>query len=198
MYAIDIPGEPGVSEEVRYDMKGPVYVKWMLDIYAALGVEKASLAGISMGGWFALKFAAAHPERVEKLALLCPGGVVAPRLSFTFGLIPLMLLGEKGLRLGMQRVYGSDSVPEEALRVSSLIAVNFNPRMSIPIFDNETLQRVINPTLLIVGEKDALLPAHRLARRLQKLLPRCKAEVLASRGHVLINLSEKVIGFLKE
>ena len=35
-----------------------------------LGVEKINLIGASMGGFFAMVFASAHPERVRMLGLL--------------------------------------------------------------------------------------------------------------------------------
>ena len=34
-----------------------------------LGIEKCTLAGLSMGGYISLPFALAHPDRVERLVL---------------------------------------------------------------------------------------------------------------------------------
>jgi 2-hydroxy-6-oxonona-2,4-dienedioate hydrolase len=38
------------------------------------GSRRPTLAGISLGGWIATRFAAAHPERVGRLLLVVPGG----------------------------------------------------------------------------------------------------------------------------
>ena len=39
----------------------------------SLGVARASIVGLSLGGRIAVDFALAHPERVERLVLLAPG-----------------------------------------------------------------------------------------------------------------------------
>lgn len=36
-----------------------------------LGIQRASVAGLSLGGMVAMRLAALHPERVDRLALLC-------------------------------------------------------------------------------------------------------------------------------
>lgn len=41
----------------------------------ALGLERFSIGGTSLGGTIALHYTAAHPERVEKLILLSPGSL---------------------------------------------------------------------------------------------------------------------------
>lgn len=49
---------------------------WLLDIIDGLGVEQANLVGASMGGFFAMAFATAHPERVRRLVLVgAPAGL---------------------------------------------------------------------------------------------------------------------------
>lgn len=47
-------------------------VKQALD---AIGVEKVTLVGNSLGGAVALGFALSHPQNVERLVLMAPGGV---------------------------------------------------------------------------------------------------------------------------
>jgi len=49
----------------------------MRGVIDALGVEKVSLVGNSMGGAIAIRFALDYPERVEKLVLMAPGGIEA-------------------------------------------------------------------------------------------------------------------------
>ncbi len=41
----------------------------------AMGVEKMSIGGTSMGGTIAIHYAAAHPDQVEKMILLSPGAL---------------------------------------------------------------------------------------------------------------------------
>lgn len=44
-----------------------------------LGVERASLGGLSLGGMVAMWVAAHHPERVDRLALVCTAALLGPR-----------------------------------------------------------------------------------------------------------------------
>ncbi|MCI0390113.1 MAG: alpha/beta fold hydrolase [Acidobacteria bacterium] len=51
-----------------------------LDVFCKkLGIQKASLVGNSLGGWTAASFALAHPEKVDKLVLVCAAGYTGKR-----------------------------------------------------------------------------------------------------------------------
>jgi pimeloyl-ACP methyl ester carboxylesterase len=75
-------GEPGLSAPSRPRLASDAYALWLDDVLHELGVARASLVGVSLGGWLALDYATRRPERVERLALLCPGGVGKQRASF--------------------------------------------------------------------------------------------------------------------
>jgi pimeloyl-ACP methyl ester carboxylesterase len=45
------------------------------DFIDALGLQKMTLAGTSLGGTVAIHYSASHPERVERLVLLSPGSL---------------------------------------------------------------------------------------------------------------------------
>lgn len=64
VYAIDLPGEAGKSTPARPPYDGPAFADWLRDTLDGLGIERASMVGLSLGGWVALRFAAAYPERV--------------------------------------------------------------------------------------------------------------------------------------
>ena len=50
-----------------------------------LGVNRASLIGNSMGGRIAWNFAAAHPDRVNRLVLVSPDGFASPGFAYDHG-----------------------------------------------------------------------------------------------------------------
>lgn len=68
VYALDWPGY-GDSDPVPDDVAPTIdYYRAVLESFLdAVGVERAALVGISMGGGAALGYALAHPERVERL-----------------------------------------------------------------------------------------------------------------------------------
>ena len=55
-------GEYGIAAQAEYLDRG----------LTALRVSKATVVGLDLGGAVALRFAAAHPERVDKLVLINP------------------------------------------------------------------------------------------------------------------------------
>jgi len=54
------------------------YANLTLAFCDAVGLDAITLVGHSIGGWIALRAAAAHPERIARLILIDPMGVEAP------------------------------------------------------------------------------------------------------------------------
>ncbi len=71
----DMPGF-GRSEPVELDRAYPKVaadsVRFLLD---ELGIERAHVLGNSMGGYVAAELALAHPDRVDRLVMMGPGGL---------------------------------------------------------------------------------------------------------------------------
>lgn len=74
--AFDFPGH-GYTTLADHDLELPEYVAHLAALLDALGIERAHLNGESLGGWVAVKFAAAHPERTDRIVLNTPGGTMA-------------------------------------------------------------------------------------------------------------------------
>jgi pimeloyl-ACP methyl ester carboxylesterase len=197
--AIDIPGEPGRSMAVRPKLDSSAYAEWMNEVFAFLNIHSAVLLGISLGGWLALKFATAYPEKVSALVLICPSGIARQRISFLLKAIFFSFFGPWGVDRLIHIVYGNQKMLDEVLDYSRLIAAEFSPRIEIiPLYTDEELKKLTMPVLLIAGESDALLPSKKAAERLKWLLPRFKALIFPKTGHVLLNLAVHVMPFLAE
>lgn len=67
----------GYTTHTTRDLELPDYVAHLDGLLDALGVDRTNLSGESLGGWVALKYAAANPERVGKVVLNTPGGTMA-------------------------------------------------------------------------------------------------------------------------
>jgi|TARA_Y100000310_G_scaffold341446_1_gene440606 pimeloyl-ACP methyl ester carboxylesterase len=199
VYAVDIIGEANHSDPSRPDLGGDAYSEWLDDVHCELGLKTASLLGISLGGWIALKYAIAKPAQVDKLVLLCPGGVAPERRAFMLMALPMLLLGQRGVKMMIRYVYGTQDLPQEAVHFAQLIFDNFKPRMGgLPLFSDRELQRLTMPTYLVVGARDVLLNSAETARRIDALLPRAKIKQMQDAGHVLIGLSDEISEFLRE
>jgi 2-hydroxy-6-oxonona-2,4-dienedioate hydrolase len=74
--AIDMIGN-GFTDKPDYDYEISVYVEHVLAVLDQLGIEKASFIGMSLGAWVSARIAVDHPDRLERLILMSPAGLVA-------------------------------------------------------------------------------------------------------------------------
>lgn len=72
--APDLLGHGG-SAKPRGDYSLGAHACGIRDLMSALGHDRVSLVGHSLGGGIAMQFAYQFPERVERLALVCSGGL---------------------------------------------------------------------------------------------------------------------------
>jgi len=87
---------PGCGLTDKLDYRGVAFrqhsVEFTRDFLDAIGVRKTSIIANSMGGYFALAFALAYPERVDKLILIGAPPLINDSVPDTH-----MLLGVPGL-----------------------------------------------------------------------------------------------------
>src|ERR687884_385859 len=67
-------GGHGASAKPRGDYSLGAYASGVRDLVAALGHDRATVVGHSLGGGIAMQFAYQFPERVERLVLISSGG----------------------------------------------------------------------------------------------------------------------------
>lgn len=198
VYAVDLQGEPGKSDHRQLPFEGSDFDNWLHDVFVGLSIKKASIVGISLGAWLALKFAVANPQMVEKLVLLCPAGVGAQKTSFAFVALFHALLGEKGIERLYRKVNGGNPIPQVMMDYQKLIGQNFNYRREqIPLFSDAELTQLTMPSMLFVGRKDVMFHSLKTAQRYRNLVPNAKVTVLQEAGHTLINLVDDIIAFLR-
>jgi pimeloyl-ACP methyl ester carboxylesterase len=80
VYALDIIGQPGKSDPSTPSFLNDDMYLWLLDVLDGLNISRAHIAGTSVGGWMAMRFAIFAPERVNKIVMLSPTGVSRARL----------------------------------------------------------------------------------------------------------------------
>lgn len=194
VYAVDIIGEAGNSEEYRPDLSSDAFALWMKDVLVALGIERTVLIGNSLGGWMALKFATAYPEQVSRLILIASAGLAQIRPQF------LLNVGQTRQADGTvpvsPAIIGEQSIPKEVLDFMNLIVENYNPIQDLPVYADEQLQRLNMPVLFIDGEDDVIIDAERSAQRLSRIIPSAAIRLLPNCGHVVTNSIEYIIPFL--
>lgn len=187
VYAVDIIGEAGNSEEYRPDLNSDAFALWMKDVLDALGLEQTVLVGSSLGGWMALKFATAYPERVSGLVLIASAGLAEIRPQF------IVNVEQSRQAVGTVSVdasiLGEQSIPKEVLEFMNLIVENYDPVPELPVYADEELLRLNMPVLFVGGEKDLIVDAEESAQRLSRLVPSAEIRLLPNCGHAVVNAS---------
>lgn len=197
VYAVDLIGEAGQSAPSRPAWEGAAFAEWLEDVLDGLHLGQAVLMGISQGGWAALKFAVCAPERVEKLVLIAPGGVVPDRPTFLLKALSMILLGKWGAKRLVRQMFGDQSVPDEVVEVVVQIMTTFKPRVgTLPIFSDAELRALTMPVLLVGGTKDIVRDVDKIAARLGDLLPGLTVKRLPGAGHAVLQTAPYLVDFL--
>jgi pimeloyl-ACP methyl ester carboxylesterase len=156
----------------------------MLGLMDMLGIEKAVVGGLSLGGFMSLAFQLAHPERVRAL-LLCDTGPgyrsddarakwnrMAERSAANFE--------EKGLDAA-----GRSPEVQAAVKFHrSAAGLAHSARGMLAQVDSRVIDHLPEidvPTLIMVGEKDE--PYHDASRYMQSKIPGAKLEIIPDAGH---------------
>jgi pimeloyl-ACP methyl ester carboxylesterase len=207
VFAPDWPGY-GASDkpDLRYDLA--YYARFLERLMDTLGIERAVLVGLSMGGAAALSFALRSPERVEQLVLVSSYGlgkdIPYGRLGYILVHAPLVVdlfyaflrRSRRSLRWGLRRIVHdprvvSDELVEEARRLLNEPASGRAFRSfrrnevawgGLRTDLSDRLGELAAPTLLIHGECDRVVPVE-WARRAHERLPNSKLCILRGCGH---------------
>jgi len=197
VYAVDVIGEPGLSAPSRPPFASDAYALWLDDVLHALAVDRVSIVGVSLGGWLALDYAIRRPARVNRLALLCPGGIGRQKWGVVVAALLLRPFGQWGLRTTMRLAMGGLPPADEIVEHFTLIHRNFRPRRELlPRFGDDVLRAVATPVLTVVGGRDAMLDSHGTRSRLERTMPHATVRLLPDAGHVLFGQTAAVLEFL--
>ncbi|MEU0493122.1 alpha/beta fold hydrolase [Nocardiopsis sp. NPDC006139] len=199
MYAVDLVGEPGLSAPARPALDSDAVALWLDDVMDGLGLSRAAFVGMSLGGWTALDHAVRRPGRVERLALVCPGGIgrqtplrLAPALAWT-------PFGRWGRLRSVRAVLGLHE-PRYAPLVEEVAAAfgEFRPRTeTLPVFSDAALRSLDMPVKAVMGDRDLMLDSADTARRLRAHVPHAEVTVLPGVGHAVIGQGPAVLDFLR-
>ncbi len=179
-YSPDAPNGPGPN----------AFVQDLAALLDHLGVQKAAVAGQSMGGWTVCGFAAAHPERTSAL-ILCDttGGVATPEVAKAQANTQERVRGnlKEVLKNAYARSY-PERHPEMCFLYQQISALNTHvaPNLVSLLFGlKHDVRPIVEhkiPTLLLVGEEDVLTPPEAMAS-VAAQIPQAKFVKVPQAGH---------------
>ncbi|MER6945996.1 alpha/beta fold hydrolase [Nonomuraea sp. NPDC000554] len=199
VYAVDLIGEPGLSAPSRPPLDSDAYALWLDDVLEALAITSAPIVGISLGGWMALDYATRRPDRVTRLALMCPGGVGRTKSAWLFKAVLLRLFGRRGIRRSARSVAGLEKLQDQSVLDDLVLTfTQFKPRPAqLPRFSGDALRRLTLPMQVTVGDRDALFDSADTAQRIRQCVPHATVRLLPGVGHSIFDQTDSILAFLR-
>ncbi len=202
VYALDLWG-CGYSARDPLDFGYPQYAEQVRLFMDAMGIERASFAGQSMGAGTAIKFCVQHRYRVEKLVLVSSAGLPNP-LPAIGRFFNLPMIGEFFLGLNTD-VFRKIALKDVFIQDKRLVTDRYFENVTRPQKIERSLEaslkiqrdeffgtlsdeiRVLGdmavPTLLVWGREDKAVPL-RLGQDMHRILKGSRLEILDNAGHV--------------
>ena len=165
----DLPGFGYSSKPTDIDYTTDFFVESLVGLLDALGVRRCALVGNSLGGGVSIRTALEHPQRVEKLVLMAPGGIEELETYMAMPAMASMIenfVGGALDRAGLRRVLGNlvfdathvtDELVEERYAILQTQPPEVLSRMKIPNMEAE-LGAIQCPVLAFWGVDDAMVP----------------------------------------
>ncbi len=174
VYLVNLPGFGAFQKGgLRFTLADAA--DWLADWVDAVGIAPCHVVAHSMGGYLTVRLAARHPDLVRRLVLVAPAGfpsgrpllrhagpLVAAGLAASPSFLPILALDT--LRAGL---------PTIVRAARDLLAEDVRA----------DLGTVTAPTLLVWGDRDALVPVS-LAPLMRSALGDARLLLLSGAGHV--------------
>ena len=169
-YHVVVPDQIGFGKSdkplVNYRIR--TYVDFLDQFCKQLKIERASLVGNSMGGWIAIAFTAAFPDRVDKLVLVNAAGYKPPKNLDTrtfYGLNPTTREGMRMLlaKIFYNKLFQSDAAIDQAIatRLAAGDGYTINSITESIIrgedFIDDAVKTIKRPTLILWGRQDGVV-----------------------------------------
>ena len=203
--SLDLPGHGLTGAVPNHDYSGKGMARFVAEFADKIGLKKFALAGNSMGGGVAARFAETYPDRVTALILVDAAGMpskMGDRIPLAFQLLrqpwlqsvlahadpkPLVRegLGKAIVRKSILTEQMIDLYSDMALLEGSRAATfeRFNQLGGDFNFVKDHVGALKMPVLILWGEEDHLIPVE-AAHSWNKAIPGSKLIIYPANGHI--------------
>lgn len=208
--AIDLPGN-GYSDRGKHDYSMHFFAGCVYDFMQQLKLQNVILAGHSMGGQVVMRLLQEVPDATSKLILCAPAGfetfspMESSMYKSTITMLDMFSTEENSLRQSIRTSFFQypkqiDEMVEELIQIMRshsvrnyrhMIDACVNGMLDEPVYDK--LHLIKQPTLVLYGERDALIPnrwihpvtTKHIAEEGVKQLQNAQLEMIPQCGHFL-------------
>jgi len=198
VYALDLLGF-GQSQRPDVDYSIALQASVLNQFFDSQHLNRADLAGWSMGGWVAFKFTLAHPERVRRLVVFDSAGIDF-KPAFDLALFHPSTVEQAQEFLGwltpqasrVPRFVARDMIRE--MRPTAWVVDRARKSMESRADSlNGKLGAVKAPVLIVWGKQDVLIPLS-CASEMHREMPQSSLELLDGCGHLApVECSNRIV-----
>lgn len=198
--------------EMAYTIK--MFADDTVGLMDALGIERAHVLGISMGGMIAQELVLDYPERVEKLVLCSTAPGMARILKFLARIMIWVLKGrmktpEKAREMVIPQLFTKEFIEENQDKIEEAKKTVFKSMATYEEFKRQLiasttfkggkrLKNIDKPVLIMHGKKDSMM-TYKAALKIAQLIPYPKVALFDNSPHALFTQEpEKVVTTLLE
>ena len=202
MVSIDLPGHGLTGPVPGDDYSQEAMTQFVNEFTSVMNIERFALAGNSMGGAVAARFALRHPERLTALVLVNAAGLPSktprdPGLGFVIARTPviqnvMLYVSPRGLFEDvLKKAFSSDALvtPEMIDRYWILNRKAGNRAASLKRFQTpfdtfvqDNVASITTPTLILWGDQDTLTPPD-IGQSYNEAIKGSKRVVFRNTGH---------------
>lgn len=183
------------NAELSYDIK--LWVKHLIAILDALGIEKASLVGNSFGGSLSLAAAARFPDRFDRLVLMgtpCDKFLMTPGLRAGWDYVPSREVMRSTMsHFPYDAAFITDELVEDRYQASLVPGAQEGLRklLAKPNDEGDTplsgmpetvVATIQHPTLVLHGREDQVIPVE-MGLKLGRAMPNAELHMFGKCGH---------------
>jgi pimeloyl-ACP methyl ester carboxylesterase len=202
-YTVLAPLAPGFTDLAELDELRDIHDLALHydDVFEALQLDQALVAGHSFGAMIAAELAAHMPHRVSRLVLLSPLGLWNDRypVADLFGVptneVPSLLYTDPSI------APGSGPTPDIEKTIALVRGMTTVARFLWPIPDrglSRRLRRIKAPTLIVHGAEDRFVPVQ-YADDFVALVPNATKRIIPGAGHMLtVEVPDAVLSSIRD
>ena len=169
-----------------------------LELLDELGLPQASLVGSSLGGAVALWLTVHHPDRVNKLVLYRVGyRKDAASHAGTRSMADPAYWRGVGMHRWLSEIHRPQGGPDAWETVIRRVSEALDPATTDHVYDLATLRRIVQPTLLIVGDRDPVAPLAQILEMFE-MIPNAGLWVMPCATHVTASNTWRAESFALE
>jgi len=187
-------------------------VEWIDETMAAFRIDTTALVGASLGAWMAARYAMARAARVDRLALVCPAGLVSPQHA-RWLVTAILSAGVRPTRTRLAAFLDSMAMPSTAPRlredpwrpvVKQFVdgTISYRSRLNEPRpvpAKLDALDQSTIPVLVIIGADESLHDGPTVAARFTDQVRHAQVELLDEANHLIfIDQQEQVETLLRQ